>query len=424
MRRAWPLLLIVLATGCFFRTVREQQARSDALVTIAGTVRAEHATGRPLVVVLLGRDGSGTTIRDHFVLEKPGRWIFTATPGTYGLAAFEDRNADLHYDPDEPALVPADRDFVAYAAGQERRDVALTIPTRGRAPVGGPVDIAAVQARTPPDQLRATLGALAVAGDVVPLDDPRFDREHGAQSLWAPFDFVFDVRPGIYFAAPYDPGKIPVLFVHGITGTPRELGPLAAALDPARQQAWYFYYPSGAAIDTVAEFLSELVTRLHVRYGFRELYVVAHSMGGLVARDFILHHAAASGDYVTRFVSIATPWSGHELARRGVEEAPAVPRSWIGVASGSEFLTRLFYDGTGAMRTRRRLPPHLKYDLLFTYRRNARRRGESDDGVISLASQLRPEAQDEAATIRGFDESHTSVLGSREAIALLRMLLE
>jgi pimeloyl-ACP methyl ester carboxylesterase len=231
------------------------------------------------------------------------------------------------------------------------------------------------------------------------------------------------VRPGIYFAAPYDPHKTPVLFVHGITGTPRNFAQLAARIDRKRLQPWFFYYPSGAPLDAVANALGSLVSRLHVRYHFPELYVVAHSMGGLVARAFVLGHATESGDYVTRFVTLATPWGGHAMAKRGVEEAPAVVRSWIALAPGSAFLDALFYEDTGAGRTRRRLSSHVRYDLLFAFHRTTNRFGESSDGVIPIASQLVPEAQDEATVTRGFDETHAGILDSPEAAAALDALL-
>jgi hypothetical protein len=34
-------------------------------------------------------------------------------------------------------------------------------------------------------------------------------------------------RQGIFFLEPYDPGKIPVLMVHGILSSPLELGEIA-----------------------------------------------------------------------------------------------------------------------------------------------------------------------------------------------------
>jgi pimeloyl-ACP methyl ester carboxylesterase len=241
--------------------------------------------------------------------------------------------------------------------------------------------------------------------------------------MWAPFDFIAEVGPGIYFAAPYDPKKTPVLFVHGITGTPRNFVGLAPRLDATRLQPWFLYYPSGARLDAVADVMAVLISRLHVQYGFRELYVVAHSMGGLVARAAILSHAVAGGDYVTRFVSIATPWSGHPAAQRGIERAPAVVRSWLAMAPASAFLEALFHEDAGKGRVRRRLPAHVRYDLVFAYRRALRTFGESSDSVIRLASQLRPEAQEEAEVMRGFDDTHVSVLDNPETATLLNALL-
>jgi hypothetical protein len=59
----------------------------------------------------------------------------------------------------------------------------------------------------------------------------------------------------------------------------------------------------------------------------------------------------------------------------------------------------------------------MKYHMLFGYH------GDSGDGVVPLPSQLRSEAQDEAGTIRGFDETHTGILASPEAIRYLNRLL-
>ena len=339
----------MLQAGCVFRTVREQQARADAVGEISGTVVPARPGAHVLVVVLLRRDTAGTSIADHFVLERPGRWIFRATPGTYGLAAFEDVNGDLRYDPGEPALYPSSGDFFDLAAG-EKRSLPLVIPRDGRAPVDAPVDIAALQARGSSDQLHATLGELTVLGEVVDLRDPRFDEDVGRRSMWAPVDFLFEVNPGVYFAEPYDPKKIPVLFVHGITGTPRNFAAIVGRLDRSRLQPWFFYYPSGARLETVVDVLENAVAQLRVRYGFRELYVVAHSMGGLIARAAVLDRGA------TRFVTIATPWGGNEAAQAGVEHAPAVVHAWSALAPGSAFLDALFYEQGGGERRRRRLP--------------------------------------------------------------------
>ena len=50
---------------------------------------------------------------------------------------------------------------------------------------------------------------------------------------------------------------------------------------------------------------------------------------------------------------------------------------------------------------------------------SSRRMGESNDGVVTVASQLEPRVQSHARTVRGFNETHTSILESVEVSALL-----
>jgi hypothetical protein len=40
---------------------------------------------------------------------------------------------------------------------------------------------------------------------------------------------------------------------------------------------------------------------------------------------------------------------------------------------------------------------------------------ESNDGVVSILSELAPSAQEQAHAMRGFDVTHRSILTSREA---------
>jgi hypothetical protein len=50
-------------------------------------------------------------------------------------------------------------------------------------------------------------------------------------------------------------------------------------------------------------------------------------------------------------------------------------------------------------------------------------KGESGDGTVTIASQLRPEAQEEARTLRGFDETHTGIVASPAVAAHLGEIL-
>jgi len=94
-------------------------------------------------------------------------------------------------------------------------------------------DLPIFLSRDPAEQDRVSLFARSVAGEVTRLDDPRFAPEIGVEGMWQYYDFLLEGRPGIYFLEPYDPTKIPVLFVHG---TEDSLVP-AAALDPLRAAA-------------------------------------------------------------------------------------------------------------------------------------------------------------------------------------------
>ncbi|MGH7292682.1 MAG: alpha/beta fold hydrolase, partial [Myxococcota bacterium] len=131
-------------------------------------------------------------------------------------------------------------------------------------------------------------------------------------------------------------------------------------------------------------------------------------MGGLVCRSFVLSHQSAGGEPLVRLlITIGTPYGGNAAARKGVEKAPAVVRSWIDLDPQSAFLRGLFYTDDGQ---RRRLPSKSPFHLLFGYRRRAGRPGQSSDGTIPLESSLRLEAQEEAASVRGFDAGHVGLL--------------
>ena len=100
-----------------------------------------------------------------------------------------------------------------------------------------------------------------------------------------------------------------MLFVHGISGYPREFAYLIDQLDRRRFQPWFYFYPSGAYLEDVAEHLRQTVIELRAQLGFERLFVVAHSMGGLVSREFALGYYENTGRRtIPLLVTIATPW--------------------------------------------------------------------------------------------------------------------
>jgi pimeloyl-ACP methyl ester carboxylesterase len=269
-------------------------------------------------------------------------------------------------------------------------------------------------ARPHAEQLLVSLDQVAADGAIADLDDPRFGMENGKLGYFDIFTFLWKVGPGIYFLEPYDPNKIPVLFVHGALGYPQSFEAIVESLDRTHFQPWFFYYPSGADLDGISDFLSQRVARQQLRHGFKKLVVVAHSMGGLVSRSFILeHHEQAREDPVRLFVSISTPWGGVASAAKGVEQSPIVVRSWRDIAPDSEFLRGLFFEDSEAQTTRRTLPDQVNYQLIFGV----------EDQTISLASAVRWEALRDADARWPLAYDHTKILQSPELFTLLREIL-
>jgi len=424
------LLTATLLAGCIFQTVREQQAAIESTCTISGTVATSSAGNRPLVVALVRLSSDRVnpdnwTLQDHFVLEAPGRFLMRVGRGTYGLAAFEDRNADLKYQPGEPYLrLDPKRLVTCSLRGEVYDDMVLTIPKTGAPRHDGVIDITALQARTVADQFAYSLGQVMAAGKVTTLDDPRFSEENAKSGQWRPFDFLFTAGPGVYFLEPYRADRIAVLFVHGINGTPTNFRFLIANLDRSKFQPWVAFYPSGAGLSNVAEHFSQLMLKLQRIHGFKRFYIVAHSMGGLVARGLILkYYDTPHAAEIPLFISVATPWGGSEFARSGVERAPAVVTAWYDMAPDSAYIRGIFYRDPETRHQRRKLPPTLSDYLLFTFKRNSGVFGESDDRVVTVASQLYPPAQEDAQRMYGFNLTHSSVLEDAQVSRLVNDLL-
>ncbi len=104
------------------------------------------------------------------------------------------------------------------------------------------------------------------------------------------------IRSGLHLIHPYEPGKIPVIFIHGLWSSPRAFFQTLNELrgDPAirsRYQFWFYMYPSGDPfIHTAAMFRDALVDmRAKLDPGGRDaaldrIVLVGHSMGGLLSK--------------------------------------------------------------------------------------------------------------------------------------------
>lgn len=412
------LALTSILPACMLLDARREQQQMHAACSISGTVASEDAA-RPRIVLLIQRDEqaelelSPWRIVDHFVAQNVAAWRFAVGPGNYHLAAFEDANADLIYQPGE-AFVGVDAEHAIQCdAGKRMQDIALTIPTTPLRQFDQTLDVTALQSQAAHHQLGMTLGQRTALGEIVTLDDPRFDEKKASDSLWRPYDFILDSRAGIYFLAEHDPHKTPVLFVHGINGSPANFAWLAEHLDRTQFEPWFYTYPSGVYLSAAADHLTQSMAKLQLRLGVKRLVVVAHSMGGLVSRGFLLRQAHGAHATVPLYITISTPWAGHEAAAKA-EHSPVVLDVWRDMKPGSEYLRGLFEA---------QLPHETAHHLLFTFERNSASFGASGDHTVTVASQLRNEAQRTAAKLYGFDDSHMGVLRNEEVATLMNKLL-
>jgi pimeloyl-ACP methyl ester carboxylesterase len=104
----------------------------------------------------------------------------------------------------------------------------------------------------------------------------------------------YPAQIGLYFLQPYDPDRIPLVFVHGLFSTPftwvQTINGLQA--DPEirkHYQFWVFAYPTGYPILYSALRLRQELARVDRAYPNHKPYVVVgHSMGGMLTHDQVV----------------------------------------------------------------------------------------------------------------------------------------
>jgi pimeloyl-ACP methyl ester carboxylesterase len=103
-------------------------------------------------------------------------------------------------------------------------------------------------------------------------------------------------QQGLYMLQPYQPDKIPVIFVHGLMSSPQTWVSMLNGLmgDPVlrrRYQFWFFKYPTGNPVLYSAATLRDSIRRVRMTFDpegrdaqFNKMVIVSHSMGGLLSK--------------------------------------------------------------------------------------------------------------------------------------------
>jgi pimeloyl-ACP methyl ester carboxylesterase len=136
--------------------------------------------------------------------------------------------------------------------------------------------------------------------------------------LLRPDELLSKMRPGqpepimgLYMVQPYEPGKIPVLLVHGLWSTPITWMEMFNDLRSQpeirnRYQFWFYLYPTAQPFWLSAAQLRRDLARVrtaldprHEEPALDQMVLVGHSMGGLISRL----QTVQSGDAFWRLVS-------------------------------------------------------------------------------------------------------------------------
>lgn len=186
------------------------------------------------------------------------------------------------------------------------------------------------------------------------------------------------------------------LLVHGINPVHEDLDALAADLQARGMTVLRFVYDDSDRLDLSAERLARGIEDLARKRGLSRLDIVAHSMGGLVARRALTQgHGLEPLGLEIKFLSVASPFGGFGSA------------NWSRLDMG---LGRKVFRDLGTRSSFIREPGELirgvAHTKVETDEHNHTHRGQDDDSV-PLKSQA--QAKVDAAAARRFRLSYGHV---------------
>ncbi len=401
------LLLVCLLLGCALMKVREDADTLHKSIALAGIVSSQISyENMPVVVAAYSKEGEKIIIVHYTTLHEPGPYELIVPEGNHSIIAFIDKNKNLTYDAGEPSGEILGAEKVSMPAGGTAGNLDIIVSEKNSSKLDFPQGY-----KLQPKKYKKFHSTCP--GAIADLDDYLFSSEFGQKGLWDSVAFYREVGGNVYFLEEYDPDKIPVLFVHGAGGSPQDWRTFLNSLDRSKYQPWFYYYPSGSSLDSMVHLLYWKILNLKIKYKFKKLYITAHSMGGLVARSFIIRYGQLFPS-ITKFISISTPWGGEELAELGVKYSPGVVPAWRDMQPGSDFIKSIFS---------KKIPPDIEYYMFFGYRGNRNILRPNNDKAVTLASQLDQRSQQDAKMTYGFNEDHVSILSSRQVISQYNAIL-
>lgn len=399
------IFIPLLFTGCFFG---EKNLRVDLRVnennkaTISGKILKNTKSKKPYYLTLFKVEKETTKIVDFSIHPKEENFSFDVTSGSYFLYACQN-----------PETLTKKRlgyqfysDVVELNPQNNTHNIVLKLSE----------NLQEVDDKNTLIETTETESLLKNVsyGNFATLDDVIFLRENGSKGLWEPKEFLREVGGGLYMLEEYTDKKIPLLFIHGMNGTPLDFETIISKIDRKKYQPWIYYYATGVNLNYSVHLLETIMDEMKEKYQLKKLVIIAHSMGGLVSREFI--NTYKSKIDIPTYITISTPWNGKRIIEFGEEYAANIIPSFGNMIPGSVFQTNALKE---------KLPDNLKHYLLFGYKGiRSFIMENSNDGTISLSSQLFESAQKQAFAIYGYNEDHVSILKEPKVINKINTILE
>jgi pimeloyl-ACP methyl ester carboxylesterase len=145
--------------------------------------------------------------------------------------------------------------------------------------------------------IATTRGTVALSGDFTASFALSF---RGINDLLMGISGVINIAKrekdaGLYLTEPFEPDRIPVVMIHGLTSSPLVWRTIATNLmaDPVirkNYQFWYVYYPTGMPVAESAASIRDDIAAIRKTYdprgasvASRHIVIVGYSMGGVIA---------------------------------------------------------------------------------------------------------------------------------------------
>lgn len=392
------IIALYFCSACTIFTIKDDVEHVESLALVQGKIENLSGIAGDVYVFLLKNSVSTIDIIDYYPVNNDGSYLFYGQPGDYYIASFVDQSADGKYQHGEPA------DFLKHGDMLPRK-IYFNENTTVNLSITAPLSY---EQPAPLSEKLPT--SVTKVGKIASLDDSKFSSENAGLGLWQPYAFFDKGNSGLYMLQAYDPNKTPIIFIHGINGTPTQFTKIINSLDHQHFQPWVLYYPSGIRLDIVSDYFLKGINELAQQHGFTNIDIVAHSLGGLVLRSFVQKNALTQNTLkINTAVTINSPLLGMSMAAKGVKNSPIVIPVWRDLAPNSRFIALLHEQPW---------PKDIPYYLFFSYLDD-----EDGDGVVPLSKQLSPALQNEADKIMGFNAEHSQALDKGEVIKQLNKVL-